>query len=232
MSVSGHGLAPLLHVFGDESGSFRKGDWQIIGLLFTTNPSQHRRDLAALRATYGYTRELKYSSTDVTSLPYGLAVIDWFVTTPDVSFKYIAKQGNDVDLAHWRGLIPGLSPEEAFYNYSYMEVLRHNLPSTHRALITVDQQSRTKGNNLLDYLKTAAPTVRDVVDGDSKADDLLQVVDLLTGCVYGNLMGATQGRKRGLADTLMRSCGMGSARHRYPKLGRDKVNVWIWKGGK
>jgi len=71
-----------------------------------------------------------------------------------------------------------------------------------------------------------------VVDGDSKLDDLLQVADLLTGCVYGNLTGTTQGRKRSLADTLMRSCGMKSAKDRYPRIGRDKVNAWIWKGKK
>jgi Protein of unknown function (DUF3800) len=232
VSAGRHGLPPLLSVFGDESGSFHSGDWQVIGVVFTTSPAADRAALAALRRTYAYTRELKFSSTDITSLPFGLAVIDWFVNAPNVSFRYIAKRGDDIDLAHWRGRIPGLAPEEAFYNYTYMEVLRHNLPASHRALITVDQQSRTKGNNLLTYLKTAAPTVRDVVDGDSKLDDLLQVADLLTGCVYGNLTGTTQGRKRSLTDTLMRSCGMKSAADRYPKIGRDKVNAWIWKGKK
>ena len=42
-----------------------------------------------------------------------LAVIDWFVNAPHMSFKYIAKRGDDVELVHWRGRIPGLAPERS-----------------------------------------------------------------------------------------------------------------------
>ena len=31
-------LAPVIHVFGDESGSFAKGDHQLIGLIQTRDP--------------------------------------------------------------------------------------------------------------------------------------------------------------------------------------------------
>lgn len=97
-------------------------------------------------------------------------------------------------------------------------------------VVTVDQQTRTRNNNLLEYLKQDIPAVRDVIDGDSRKDDLLQVTDLLTGAVYGNLVATRQGRKRAISDTFLRACGMASARTRHPtKVSRDKVNPWIWR---
>jgi hypothetical protein len=230
MSAGRHGLPRLVHVFGDESGSFDKGDWQVIGLLFVADPAQCRIELAAMRANYDVPpgRELKYSDTDVVTLPYGLAVIDWFLKRPGVSFAFIAKSGNEHDLSKYRTAGFGLRPEQLAYNYTYKQVLKNNLPGDDRVLVTVDQQTRTKNDNLLTYLKRDLPTVRDVVDGDSKSDDLLQVADLLTGCMYGNLTQTKQGRKRSLSDTLVRGGGMVSARTRYPKVGRDKVNAWVW----
>jgi hypothetical protein len=229
MSVRGHGLPGLVRVFGDESGSFRRGDWQVIGLLFATQADRWRAELATMRAGYGLTRELKYSDTDVVTLPFGLAVLDWFLNRSDLRFAYIAKSGDEFNLSHYTGSRFGLSPDELAYNFTYKQVLRNNLPGDSRVIVTVDQQTRTKNNNLLTYLKADLPTVRDVIDGDSKTDDLLQVVDLLTGCVYGSLTGVKQPRKLALTETFLRGCGMTSATTRYPgKVTREKVNVWIW----
>lgn len=217
-------------MFGDESGSFRNGDWQVIGVLMTSDPATRRSELAEMRTRYRLTRELKFSDTDVLTLPYGLAVIDWFLNTEDLRFAYIAKSGDTFDLSGFAHGYLGLRPEELAYNYSYKELLRHNLPAEHRVVVTVDQQSRTKNNNLLQYLKEDMPMIRDVIDGDSKADDLLQVVDLLTGCAHGSLVGITQGRKVAIMETFLRGCGMASARTRIPtKVTRSKVNAWIYR---
>ena len=228
MSVGAHGLLPLLSVFGDESGSFQAGDWQLIGIILTTDPQARRTELAALRDRYNFRRELKYSDTDVLSLPYALAVMDWFYRS-DVKFHCIAKSGDTFDLGGFANNHLHLSAEELAYNYTYREVLAHNLPPGYRYIVTIDQRSRTKNNNLLTYLRREVVGVSDVLDGNSKKDDLLQVVDLLTGCVYGDLTSTKQARKRSLSDAFLRGCGRQTAMSPGP---RTKANIWIYRGRK
>lgn len=175
-------------------------------------------------------REVKFSETDSVTLPYALALIDWYLDTPDLEFKAIIWPGDAFDPAYFRQNTRGLAPRELAYNFLYKEVLRCNIPAKHRVLVTIDQRTRTKGNNLLEYLKTFVPGVRDVVDGDSKQDDLLQLVDLLTGCIAGGLSNVTHSRKRALVERLQRGAGMRSASDRFPtKVTREKLNLWFYQ---
>lgn len=233
MSASRHGLPPVLYVFGDESGSFRHDDYQIVGLLLTRDPTSRRAELAKLRDDYNYRRELKYSDRDTFRLPFALAVIDWFLNTPDVEFRCVVKKGSEVDLNYFSHGWRGLPKETLAYNYTYKEVILNNLPtSTHRLIVKIDERTRNQKDNLLAYLRQEISMVREVTDADSSTDDLLQVVDLLTGCVYGAATGTAGAVNRALVDTFLRGCGMGSL-GRYPrKVTRDKVNVWMWRGRK
>jgi hypothetical protein len=117
MSSTAHKLPPVLYVLGDESGSFRQGDWMVVGLLLLSDPAARRLELAALRAKHQYARELKYGSNDKLRLPYALAVLAWFFETPDVEFRCIAKCGDEFDLAHFNFEWRGLNPETLAYNY-------------------------------------------------------------------------------------------------------------------
>jgi hypothetical protein len=173
-------------------------------------------------------REVKFSDTDILTLPYALAMIDWFLETSDLEFKVIVWAGDDFDSAVLANNSLGLEPEELAYNYLYKRVLCGNLPPNHRVLVTIDQRERTKDNNLLSYLRTTVPGVRDVTEADSKQDLLLQLADLLTGCVAGGLSGVPQARKRALVERFRRGTGMRSARDRYPtKVTRQKFNLWL-----
>jgi hypothetical protein len=96
-------------------------------------------------------------------------------------------------------------------------------------LVKVDEKSRHRQDNLLDYLGINITSVRRVFDADSKSDDLLQVIDLLTGCVHGDLTGTRESLKRSLSDEFLRGCGSASVLDRPSKCSHAKVNVWRWK---
>jgi hypothetical protein len=81
-----------LYVVGDESGSFKAGDWMVVGILLLSDPPARRTELAALRARHKYTIELKYGSTDKYRMPFALAVLEWFFNSPDIEFRCIAKR--------------------------------------------------------------------------------------------------------------------------------------------
>jgi hypothetical protein len=229
LSRAVHNLPPVIHIFGDESGSFRKGDHQLIGVVLTRDPIARRAELDSMRAAYPIgDREVKFSDTDALTLPYALAMIDWFLDSSDLEFKVIVWAGNDFDSAVLANNSLGLNAEDLAYNYLYKRVLAGNLPPNHRVLVTIDQRQRTKQNNLLNYLKAEVPGVRDVTEGDSKLDPLLQLADLLTGCVGGGLSGVTQPRKRALVERFQRGMGMRTARDQYPtKVTRQKFNLWL-----
>lgn len=229
MSAKRHGLPPVLYVVGDESGAFKAGDWMVVGLVLLSDPAARRAELAALRAKHKYTRELKYSSTDKTKLPFALGVLDWFFSSPDLEFRCIAKNGDEHDPGYYDHRWRGLNAEILAYNYTYKEVVKNNLPADpRRVLVKVDQKSRHRHDNLLDYLPMQIPSVRRVFEADSKTDDLLQVADLLTGCVHGDLTGVTEPLKRSLSDQFLRGRGTASVLKRCVKCPDSKANVWYW----
>lgn len=191
MSAKTHGLPPVLYVFSDESGSFRHDDYQIVGILLCRDPDARRAELAALRDDYNYRRELKYSDRDTFRLPFALAVLDWFLNTPDLEFRCIVKKGSEVDLNYFSHGWRGLPKETLAYNYTYKEVILNNLPADdHRIIVKIDERTRNQKDNLLAYLRQEIVMVREVTEANSQSDDLLQVVDLLSGCVYGAATGS------------------------------------------
>lgn len=107
--------------------------------------------------------------------------------------------------------------------------MKNNLPADpRRVLVKVDEKSRHRHDNLLEYLPAQIPSVRRVFEADSKSDDLLQVIDLLTGCVHGDLMDVTEPLKRSLSDQFLRCCGVDSVLKRPTACSGSKVNVWRW----
>jgi hypothetical protein len=120
-----------------------------------------------------------------------------------------------------------LDPDILAYNMTYKEVIRHNLPTDpRRVLVKVDEKSRHRMDNLLDYLPYSIPSIRRVFEGNSKDDDLLQVVDLLVGCIHGELTKVPDPLKRALTDDFRRRCGTRTVFQRPTKCSQEKVNVW------
>jgi hypothetical protein len=229
VSVKGHSLPPVLYVLGDESGSFKHGDWMVVGIVLLSDPESARADLAALRTRHRFTNELKYGSTDKYRMPFALAVLEWFFTNPDIEFRCIAKNGDLHDPSYYASGWSELDPDILAYNMTYKEVIKFNLPADpRRVLVKVDEKSRHRMDNLLQYLPYAIPSIRRVFEGNSKDDDLLQVVDLLVGCVHGDLTGVADPLKRALTDDFTRRCGTKSVLQRPTKCTNLKVNVWRW----
>jgi hypothetical protein len=214
---------------GDESGSFAAGDWMVVGLVLLSDPLARRAEMAAIRAKYGYTAELKFNSRDKNRLPVAMAVLSWFYATRDLEFRCIAKCGDEFDLAYYNHAWRGLSPEVLAYNYTYREVLQAAIPAEPRRVsVKVDEKSRHREDNLLEYLRQDLPSVRLVVEADSQSDDLLQLADLLVGCVRADLVGTTEAIKRSMADAFLWGAGRASALDRPTKCAVRKANIWRW----
>jgi len=230
VSARGHGLPPVLYIVGDESGEFKHGDWMVVGLLLLSNPIARRAELATLRRKHRFATELKYESTNKYRVPFALAVLDWFFRTPDVDFRCIAKNGTEHDPSYYNSRWRGLSADTLAYNMTYKEVIKNNLPADpRRVLVKVDEKSRHRFDNLLDYLPAQIPSVRRAFEADSKSDDLLQLVDLLTGCVHGDLTGVRDPLKRALTDSFLRGCGTADVLAPPLLCSGSKVGVWRWK---
>ena len=230
MSRARHNLAPARYVFGDESGSFKNGDWMVVGALYLSQPDRARDALKLLRKRTGRLTELRYSTSDKYQLSFALAVLAWFFDTADAEYRCIAKSGDEFDLGYYKGRIRGLNPDTLAYNFTYRELLAHNLPpEPHRLIAKVDERSRHRFDNLLDYLKAEIPTIVWIGEADSKSDDLLQVADLLTGCVRGDLVNQTEPVRRALTSRFLEGCGTGSVLNRPTKCSGEKVDVWRYR---
>src|SRR5438094_8897687 len=115
------------------------------------------------------------------------------------------------------------------YNYFTKLLLEHRCQEVDGAVMYAVAKTRLKEDNFLEYLvvemnlgvpfrKGASPrrVLKKVEPVDSKSDDLLQVTDLLTGCVNNRLGHAAGERKQGL-------------RRLAEELGLiGDWNTWVW----
>ena len=115
------------------------------------------------------------------------------------------------------------------YNYFTKLLLEHRHEDVQDALMYADAKSRLKEDNFLEYLvvemnlgvpfrNEAVPrrVLKKVEPMDSKSDDLLQVTDLLTGCV-NNRLGHPAGERKQRLRLKAEEVGL---------IGDQ--NIWVW----
>jgi len=116
------------------------------------------------------------------------------------------------------------------YNYFTKLLLEHRCQNVENAVMYADAKSRLKEDNFLEYLVvemnlgvpfrkgfTPRRVLKKVEQMDSKTDDLLQVTDLLTGCVNNRLGHQASERKQRL-------------RRKAEDLGLiSDGNIWVWQ---
>jgi hypothetical protein len=116
------------------------------------------------------------------------------------------------------------------YNYFTKLLLEHRWQDVENAIMYADAKSRMKEDNFLEYLVVEmnlgvpfrqgfAPrrVLKKVEPLNSKSDDLLQVTDLLTGCV-NNRLGHRAGERKQQLRRKAEELGLISDR-----------NIWVWK---
>jgi hypothetical protein len=79
-----------IHLLANESGLFPGRGPFVVGLLVTDEPDVHEEALAALRAAHNYFTELRYSSTDRFKQAYAEAALDHFFASDHLHFAALA----------------------------------------------------------------------------------------------------------------------------------------------
>lgn len=219
-------------LFCDESGNIQSDPYLCIGMVkVVDNPALHEANLEEICLQHGLPdyREIKYSSTDRRTVPIRKAWIDYFFEQPDLRFKCLIRSRELLDLSTYDNEVYAdrKMPKRAVaYNHSYRLALSNYVHDNEYAEILIDQRERRPDDNLLPYLDAHIPRCCSIEEIDSRERRLVQLADLLTGCLNGSLTGIGQGVKKEvheylLAESPLRSFSFNSW--------NPKFNLWHWR---
>ena len=219
----------LTYIFGDESGDFKTKPYFIIGCLKTQNPNFFEQKISELRKQLNFNFEVKYSSTNKLKIPLSKKMIDLFFKSQNIEFRCIVKSNLIFDLSFYKNNRLGIPPKDLAYNKTYCDVIKHNINIGERVLAYIDKKSRVKKDNLLEYLRREIPQIVDVQPRDSKELNLLQLADLITGSIYGNLTGNNHPVKKELQNYILKYLPISNFKE---KITVPKFDVWHWQPSK
>lgn len=178
-------LPVTTYVYGDESGSLESAPFFALGVLVTKDPERHETQLNNLRRQHRYHNELKYSKTDRYQVPYAEAVIHYFLRDSDLRFNVLLVDNHKHNLSHFKKHKTDYDPRDVAYNWHYKKVLVRATPPRAELVVHLDDRQRRKEDNLPEYLAAELENLKSLQLVDSAKHQLVQVADLLTGCVYG-----------------------------------------------
>ncbi|HET7228542.1 MAG TPA: DUF3800 domain-containing protein [Longimicrobium sp.] len=234
---------PVVEVYGDES--LKRGHYDLLGGLWI--PARHavtlREAIAEVRTRHGCTVEIKWTKCSGSSVhPVYAEVVDLVMAAIDAGrakFKCIVIDRRLVDNAAWND-----GDRELGYFKAWWTLLLSRVQPGWRYRVRLDALNLQRSGRLLtlrDTLNAAAmrdrglgyPCCESVEPRDSKKDDLIQVVDLLTGAVgfhyaAGHLApGASRGKIE-MAERLCAALGKPGLCFES-KPSETSFNVWKWR---
>lgn len=223
-----------LHIFGDESGQVG-GRHFLIGLLFVPSGrrEEYERQLGRLKLEhkFAYT-ELHYSKLSRDDkAKCAMAAVDWYFSSEAV-FKCTVVPGVLFDHTRFRGNIRFISSEEMSYNVIYKSAINYHSTSGERLsqkVLILDRKDKARPDEFQRFLKKEVPNTVDLQEVDSKNHNLLQVVDLLAGCVNGDLNGVQKFTKRRVIDHIKMRLSIKDFKDRNA-FTKEKFRVAFWKG--
>ena len=219
-------MSPYRFIYQDESGDVGRGQEHfVVGLLLVREREPLWAAIREVRNCHHYANELHFEKmSDLRCRVYA-----------DV-LSAVAKHAG---LFGFEALaVPRAAFERCFaphqrhlaYNYFTKLLLEAKGTDLDEAVMFADAKSRIKEDNFLEYLvlemnlgvpfrqgREMRKVLKKVEPLDSKLDDLLQVADLLTGCVNNALGHPAGSRKR-------------QTRLHAERLGLiSPESVWVWK---
>jgi len=233
---------PVVEVYGDES--LKRGHYDVLGGLWI--PARHaeslRASIAEARTRHRCANEMKWSKCSGASVhPLYTDVVDLAtaaINAGRAKYKCIVIDRGLVDNAAWND-----GDRELGYFKAWWTLLMSRVQPGWRyrvRLDALDLQRSGRLQTLRDALNATAirdrglsyPCCESVEPRDSKKDDLIQVVDLLTGAVGFHYAGGhtVAGASRGKIELAERIC----QRVRKPSLCVESkrteagFNVWKW----
>jgi hypothetical protein len=221
-------------LFIDESGVLARDPAQpyfALGLLKIADTSQIYERLIDLRAratsaiqTKGLRRvfEFKFNMVKGGNLHFYKELVDLFFEYPNLQFCCFAidKRHPKFDLSkhfasHW----------DAYINFSKLQV-RRNCDPDESVVIIADYISKPSASKR--YYQRELSKLKRVDNAvliESNASLFIQLVDVLTGCVIGDLKGV-RGNKRILCDYLKSRCSIGSWGKNITLSSPNIFSVW------
>lgn len=213
-------------LYQDESGDVGRGQPHfVVGLLMVREREPLWLAVKQARDRWHYANELHFEKMSNLRFKVYEAVLEAMAgEAAHFRFEALAVPRDAVNVGFFS------ERRHLAYNYFTKLLLEHRCEDVENAVMYADAKSRLKEDNFLEYLvvemnlgvpfrKGFAPrrVLKKVEPLDSKTDDLLQVTDLLTGCVNNRLGHPAGERKQRLRRTAEELGLIG-----------DK-NIWVWQ---
>lgn len=223
-----------LHIFGDESGQVG-GRHFLIGLLYVSSHKRadYERELQQLKLANGFShKELHYNELNRFKTPCAKAFVNWYFGSPHAEFRCTVVPGGVFDHTRFRGNMQFMSAEEMSYNVIYKSTINHHLKpdeKTKPKVLLLDRKDKARPDEFQRFLTKNIPNVVDFQEVRSENHNLLQMVDLLTGCVNGDLNGVQSFHKRTVVDHIKARLRIADFNERNA-FTNAKFRVSFWRG--
>jgi len=168
-------------IFVEESGILATEKPFVVGALLMTDPQRHLKHLAAIRDEQGYYLTLRYGSNDEHKLPYARRVLEYFLADNDLAFSAVECS------AQTNGSVKSDSDiKRNFYQHLYQRLLDRCSSKNRNLSLGLRQRTKNGSDRFLHaFLKERFATIDDIRTVRAHLNDLMQVADLLVGCVWG-----------------------------------------------
>lgn len=234
-------------IFTDESGVVTTSATQPfygLGMLKLYDPGPWVDDLAILLDKYiasvskagsrraKATYEFHFSKITASTMPFYEELVDYFASRDDGYFcaLIIDKKQPDIDPIKVCG-----TPWDALITYS-QTLLRTNIKDEERAAIVSDYYQKPRKSPKYferELVAGLGAKVTNVVMMDSAASTILQMVDVLLGCVMFHYkipaLAVVDAEKKALADRLAKAYGVASLAKAFTKNKPNYFSVWPFK---
>lgn len=225
-----------LYIFGDESGQVG-GRCFLIGLLSVESDAKDRyeRQLRELKVQHNFLEsELHYSDLSPMKSTLAKSVVDWYLSATEAQFRCTVVPVSAFDVRQFRDNLKFMSADEMSYNVIYKSALLYHLTPKEKEepkVLLLDRKDKARPDEFQDYLCRSIPNVVDFQEVSSEDHNLLQVADILVGCVNGDLNGVQKHAKRTVIDHLKVRLGIRDFRQRNAYT-KEKFRVAFWQPGK
>ena len=205
----------------DESGMPGTERPFVMGALQTLTPALHYADIKNIRKKHNYRLTLSYTSTDKNKIPYTKEILEYFCSKKLSFVAYVVKPELN------RTWPADKTVSEIAYHHSYAKFIRKNWNRKSNLSLYMEKRTTTGEDIFLhNYLhqelgeKIKIKLLRD------KDDDLMQLSDFLTGCVYAEITRPINEIKQTLLKDLKIKIGVKNLLEKPHKAtGRFKVIV-------
>lgn len=233
--------------------------FMILGALFNPHPAFLHRRLSEIKRNHGYLnsdgslKEIKYNLCFcIENFNICRGIIDSFLESTSW-FRAIVVKSDFLDLSYFGRPYETVEIKKARAYKKFAELLiAHNTENTFNAVLLTDRLTRCNGDEFIERMKECfsmpgvmysinqtVPTLKHIAEVESSLEQyhVIQVCDLLTGCVLNNLVPTVNQYKNSIRLHLVGKLGVknllpeswSSYSKTFAQAFLPKFNVWYWK---